>query len=146
MKEEEYRRMELRRENGTRKIIKPVSSTVNRGPEYLIPFACFVCRKSFKKPVPDGEYEHSCSECDSPMYEMGRNFSAPKKEDHKQWRKVQLLYAHGFRFVGSGNHNGPNIPKTLADVELFLPQGKTPHKLRLNLALGKNRGTSSCMN
>ena len=118
--EEKYRRMELRKESGTRVITPPEPPAYNRGPVYLVAHACFSCCKSFKQPDKTEGEINVCPECGGIVHRMGRNFTAPKKSDLKQWKKVQILYAEGYRFFGSGMHDGPKLPEKLSDVEMFL--------------------------
>ncbi|WP_353377291.1 hypothetical protein [Microbulbifer sp. NBRC 101763] len=54
------------------------------------------------------------------MHEMGRSFKAPKASDKKQWCKVQILFAAGFRFIGCGSHEGAKLPAELSELEGFL--------------------------
>jgi hypothetical protein len=62
-----------------------------------------------------------CPECSGPLADMGRNFSAPKRTDIEQWKKVELLWLAGFRFSGSGRAEGvPPLPERLSEVEQFL--------------------------
>ena len=127
--EEKNRRMELRKATGSRVIEPPKTPPYNNGPEYLVAHACFECRKSFKQPVSDS-IEHICPECKERVYEMGRSFTAPKTSDTKQWKKVQGLYAAGFRFIGSGNHGSPPLPTKLSELERFL-QDNPKHYLKV---------------
>jgi len=54
---------------------------------------------------------------------MGRNFEAPKMSDVEQWRKVQSLYAHGFRFFSYGSfQNAAPLPDRYRDVEGFVKE------------------------
>lgn len=127
--EEKYRRMELRKATDSR-IIEPAKTPpYNNGPEYLIAHACFECRKSFKQPVGDA-MEHVSPECCGPAYEMGRSFTSPKASDIKQWKKVQGLYAAGFRFIGSGHNDSLPLPTKLSEVERFL-QENPKHYLKV---------------
>lgn len=128
--EEKHRRMEIRKTTGTRVISPPQPSPLHRGPEYLVAHACFICRKSYKRRVEDSDRSHNCPECNNEMYEMGRSFKVPKSNDTKQWKKVQLLYAEGFRFVGSGYHEGESLPKSLSEVEAFLSRNPV-HPLKV---------------
>ena len=88
------------------------------------PYACFTCRKSFKRPLvglakPFGlkrselvnfaqanhrfmaEFKHRCPQCGDQAHFMGRDFKAPKVCDIKGWKRVQ-------RFIASGRvyHHG----------------------------------------
>lgn len=117
--------MELRKATGSRAIEAAKKPPYNNGPEYLIAHACFECRKSFKQPVGDS-MEHVCPECCGTVYEMGRSFTSPKASDIKQWKKVQGLYAAGFRFIGGGHHGSlplpTSLPTKLSEVERFLQE------------------------
>jgi hypothetical protein len=51
---------------------------------------------------------------------MGLDFKAPPERDVKQWKKVELLFQHGFTFHSCGCC-GPGLrPAELRDVESFL--------------------------
>src|SRR4051812_10210095 len=91
-------------------------------------YACFNYRKTFRwphggirimpssvgtLPVPD------CPQCSAPMKAMGLDFKAPKQNDVRQWKKVEILYAHGYAFHSCGC-NGPGArAEALRDVEPF---------------------------
>jgi hypothetical protein len=125
-KTEKSRRMMIRCDIGNREIkAKPTSSTSHR-PSYLVAHACFNCRKSFKR---HPTHEHVCPECGGPAYWMGRAFKAPKQKDHEQWRKVQILYALGFRFHRYGGNYEP-LPEYLHEVASFVERNPD-HKLRV---------------
>lgn len=52
---------------------------------------------------------------------MGRSFKAPKTSDAEQWRKVQALYAHGFRFFTYHSYpEAPPLPERYRDVASFV--------------------------
>ncbi len=64
---------------------------------FLVSYACFTCRKSFKKPfVPDRRYK--CPQCAQDMAHLGRSFKAPRKTEKQQWEKVRRLWSAGYRF------------------------------------------------
>lgn len=92
--EEKQRRMEIRRDIGNRKVEVSQSLPHSSHP-YLGAHACFNCQKSFKLSY---EKKHVCPNCGSNIYRMGRSFKATKHGDREQWKKVQKLYALGFRF------------------------------------------------
>lgn len=94
------------------------------------PFACFACRKSFKRPwvsltKPRGlnkfatkafeesakrferEFSHKCPNCGGKTHFMGRDFKAPKSPDKKSWARVE-------RFIYSGRtyHHGTPVDDT----------------------------------
>ena len=121
---EKHRQMELRRDIGNRSISSaPVSSFSS--PSYLSAHACFSCRKSFK--LSCGE-SHVCPECGEGIYLMGRAFKAPKQRNDEQWRKVQKLYALGFRFNRYGG-DYLSLPERLKEVDRFVEENPE-HKLR----------------
>jgi hypothetical protein len=93
-----------------------------------IAFACFTCPASFKR---DDENESAkCPNCGGPLHRMGWSFHAPPKSDSEQWKKVQILYAEGFRFQGSGGRGAPPLPSRLRDVSQFVSENKD-HVLRV---------------
>lgn len=63
---------------------------------YLFPNVCFVCRKCFRKP--EADKPNSCPNCAGEMVALNRKFKAPKSHDMQQWKKVQFLVGHGFKF------------------------------------------------
>ena len=64
------------------------------------------------------------------MHRMGWSFHAPLKRDREQWKKVQILFAEGFRFYGSGSSDQEPIPDTHRDVPDFLERNQK-HRLRV---------------
>ena len=105
-------------------------------------YACFFCRKVFKQPDLKEASGHfvtaiqahaskrkireinqerfCCPECGKPMEIMGRNFRAPRKENKREWKKVELLVQKGFRFFSSGWEERGSYPKTLGELASFL--------------------------
>ncbi len=61
---------------------------------------------------------------------MGRAFKAPKRNDDEQWRKVQKLYALGFRFHRYGG-DYPSLPERLREVDRFVEEFPE-HELRVS--------------
>lgn len=97
---------------------------------YRSKYACFNCRKVFKQTNENalaqkmrtdaqGNRLATCPECNQPMHNMGLDFHTPRQADKKQWRKVALLYAHGFAYYSCGCGAGYR-PATLAEVPAFL--------------------------
>ncbi len=107
-------------------------------------FACFHCRKMFRPaaqedlPLPArpendnfSDYGRSrvwqkvirlakCPQCSQQKHNMGLNFKAPKNNDLKQWRKVELLHRNGFTWHDCGcGGTGPHA-KTLRDAEQLI--------------------------
>ena|SRR5258706_5412439 len=79
--------------------------------EPLMQFACFECRKSFKRKL--GRETYICPQCEKEMCEMGRQFKAPKLDDVKQWRKVEALVRGGITFHSQRLYSLRNMPKVL---------------------------------
>ena len=124
-KTEKLRRMQIRRGLGNRAVHYPVQGS--DCPEHLIAFACFECRKSFKKAI---NYDAPvCPQCDAKLEDMGRTFKTPKMKDVEQWTKVQRSWEAGFRFTGCGSHGGPPFPKRLSEVDEFIANNPD-HPLR----------------
>lgn len=81
---------------------------------YLHPFACFRCRKSFKR-ASKSEAVLPCPECSGPSIGLTRKFKPPKHSDEKQWAKVEALVRHGFLFWSLGEP----YPETVQEVPAF---------------------------
>lgn len=81
---------------------------------YLHPYACFQCRKSFKR-ASRAEAVLPCPECGGPSIGLTRKFKPPKRSDEKQWDKVEALVRHGFLFWGLGEP----YPETVKEVAAF---------------------------
>ena len=83
----------------------------------LMQYACFACRKAFKKPMPaESAVSWPCPECALPLIMMGTAFRTPRRADEPQWRKVEQLVRAGFLFY---RNSGPR-PKSLNEVPAFL--------------------------
>ena len=93
-------------------------------------FACFQCRKAFKRRwpgdyFPPGQFDNRpfpCPECGQPMNDMGVDFKAPPQSDQRQWLKVAVLYSFGIRFDWDRDTSegpGPR-PATLSTLEDYL--------------------------
>jgi DNA-directed RNA polymerase subunit RPC12/RpoP len=121
------RRMEIRKRIRNR-IIAPVQrprrSVVA---PYLIAHACFECRKSFKL---SADKPHACPDCGGELHAMGRSFRVPRRDAVEQWRKVQTLFALGFRFIGHGSSESERLPRYLRDVAAFVARNPK-HRLRV---------------
>lgn len=125
--DEKYRRMALRRDCGNRVSPEPVAMTNKSHGAYLVAHACFLCRKSFKKP--HGE-THVCPQCRGKMHWMGRAFQPPSKDETEQWRKVQMLFAFGFRFHRHAGEGCAPLPSRLREVRGFVGEHRE-HPLRV---------------
>ena len=109
---------------------------------FNIQYACFECRKSFKRPLIVDEQERSawlsrrisgrhpsrqfippiyrCPDCDAVATLMGRAFRAPRQDDVDRWRAVEILAQAGFAFWP---YVGP-LPKTVADALRFIESNR----------------------
>jgi predicted nucleic acid-binding Zn-ribbon protein len=80
---------------------EPTSPPAQKGDpvqsNYLHPYACFRCRKSFKRGSRKAVIL-PCPECGGPSIGLTRKFKPPKQSDGKQWEKVEALVRHGFLF------------------------------------------------
>lgn len=84
------------------------------GSHYLHPYACFRCRKSFKR----GQRTEAvlpCPDCGGPSIGLTRKFKPPKRSDERQWQKVEALVRHGFLFWSLGEP----YPETAQEVPAF---------------------------
>jgi predicted RNA-binding Zn-ribbon protein involved in translation (DUF1610 family) len=96
-------------------------------PPNMMQFACFDCRKSFKQRLSFSRQANkflTCPECGKAMWEMGRQFKAPKQSDVKQWRKVEFLVRKGITFHTQRNYKFRNMPKVLREVVPFVQRVK----------------------
>ncbi len=97
-------------------------------PARLYPYACFACRKSFKRKwseefkagmeMPD----KTCPHCGGVAIGLSRNFKAPPMNDLPQWKKVAYLINNGFRFHHQYDESGQTVPypATQADAKKFV--------------------------
>lgn len=92
-------------------------------------FACFSCRKVFRPGEYPGQHpvqrkrEKTCPQCGRDMAALGVCFKTPRQRNTRQWRKVELLYQHGYTYPWQGHcpGTGPGYrPRTLADTKEFL--------------------------
>jgi hypothetical protein len=89
-----------------------------QGEKVSVAFACFECRKVFKRKVafqPTVEPQ-ICSQCASRMWLAGTAFKAPRQDNSKQWRKAEKLIRAGVLFWPNAGYR----PAVLREVEPFL--------------------------
>jgi hypothetical protein len=118
---ERHRRTALKLATGTR-VFRPKAPRLS-GPAYMFPYVCFVCRKSFKRsiePNVQGLPDKVCPECGGTAAGLSRKFKAPARTDIAQWKKVEYLVRHGFRFFSEGGLHAAAYPKTLAEARAFV--------------------------
>ena len=66
-------------------------------------FVCIGCRKMFNQPPWFRRYDKKaaqavCPECGVEMKNAGHNFKPPRRNNIKQWRKVELLLHRGYKW------------------------------------------------
>ncbi len=100
--------------------------------KYNNSFACFNCRKAFKREVVILKAKNTltCPNCGGASYNLGRHFKAPKQMNIQQWKKVKFLFDNGFRFQKIRIMNGAfevgtvPYPKTLLEAKEFVVKYK----------------------
>ncbi len=100
------------------------------GKRYKNHFACFRCRKGFKRqPVSewpkhlqpaDGIDPAPCPECGQPMADMGLDFKSPPQNDEEHWEVVEFLFERGFSYHSCGCGGPGYRPSRWREVESFL--------------------------
>lgn len=96
-----------------------------------MPYACFPCRKSFKRYVADASAPDvlPCPECRGSAVRLSRKFKPPRRSDKAQWAKVEAVFRAGFRFESLPGY--APYPRTLAEVDEFVRRhGGQPKKRR----------------
>ena len=96
--------------------------------KYKPHFACFSCRKSFKRRLlsdvnkggPHRPYR--CPQCGGDMADMGLDFAPPKMTDVKAWVTLESLYEIGATFHGCGCSGPGYRPRDPKALHLFLQQ------------------------
>lgn len=102
----------------------------NYGP-YKRHFACFSCRKGFKRTHESEWPEHlqpadgetvpaPCPECRRPMADMGWDFKPPRQRDVERWAVVEFLYRRGVAYHSCGCSGPGYRPARWADVHAFM--------------------------
>ena len=94
--------------------------SVAQSPPYLYPFACFACRRSFKRP--GDRDEAPCPVCGNRAIRLNRKFKPPRQGDVKQWAKVEALVGLGFRFdtIRDGEGGTVRYPSTERGIPAFV--------------------------
>ena len=70
--------------------------TEDRRSEHLAHWACFECRKMFRKPI--SKTARVCPQCRKPMIEVGPYFEPPRSIDKRLWNALKELADVGVRF------------------------------------------------
>lgn len=117
---------------------KHVTSTFGLRRTTLYPFACFGCRKAFKRVFDETEPDTKpCPECGGAAIRLSRKFKPPAMKDAAQWKKVQYLVENGYRFETVYDETGAAVryPKTLQEAHEFVAR----HKARRAAAAKKRK-------
>lgn len=85
---------------------------------YLAPFVCVDCRRSFKRPWTKGITHRPCPVCGKPAICLSRKFKPPRANDDEQWEKVRLLISRGFVFqsIYDDDHATVRYPESLREA------------------------------
>jgi hypothetical protein len=82
-------------------------------------YACFNCRKTFKRRVMADIYRGEgtknpakCPDCGELTASMGYDFESPKKTDLKAWAHIKSLYSVGITFMSCGCTGPGYIPNS----------------------------------
>ena len=95
---------------------------------YKLQWACFGRRKMFRQARGEADLDAlKCPECKAPMHAMGLDFKPPRQADQKQWRKVEVLFEHGYKYFSCGCGGPGDRPKYLRDVPEFLRRHGAGH-------------------
>lgn len=107
-------------------------------------YACFDCRKTFKRKLlahirysTKNSGEAKCPECGKLTADMGLDFESPRKDDQKSWEHLKNLYAVGITFHSCGCFGPGFIPKN--DEELLKSLQEKKHRFIANLQFWLNR-------
>lgn len=94
----------------------PASESARAQSNYLHPYACFKCRKVFKRGSRDAAVL-PCPGCGGPSIGLTRKFKPPKQADERQWKKVETLLRHGFLFWSVGEPYPDSLRQVAGFVE-----------------------------
>src|SRR5215211_3075041 len=99
-------------------------------PSHSMPYICFACRRSFKRPrkyATEGD-RAECPACHGESIALHPHFKAPRKDDLKQWQKVEFLVRNGFYFWRLRDRENENAviayPDTLHEARAWVKRWK----------------------
>ncbi len=107
-------------------------------------YACFDCRKSFKRrllnDVDESRAESAaatCPDCGALTANMGKDFKAPPRKELKAWQHLRLLYSVGIAFHSCGC-NGPGyVPADAGQLANSLAARQAEYVKNLRFWLNK---------
>lgn len=114
-------------------------------------FACFSCRKGFKRfqesewpdlqrPAEGDVVPAPCPDCKRPMADMGFDFKPPKQRDVEHWEVVEFLFRRGFKYNSCGCGGPGYRPSRWDEVPAFLESHRCQsagEMMAAKLALGR---------
>ncbi|RYY33419.1 MAG: hypothetical protein EOP46_16490 [Sphingobacteriaceae bacterium] len=102
-------------------------------------YACFNCRKTFKRRLwidirkgDENEKEAKCPECAQLMANMGKDFESPKKDDVKAWAHIKNLYSVGIAFQSCGCTGPGYIPQDTERLIAYFEELKQDYTKQLD--------------
>lgn len=82
-------------------------------------YACFTCRKTYKRRLISdikrgaiSEADATCPQCGNLLADMGKDFEAPRTSDKKAWGHLRALYTAGITYHSCGCSGPGYIPAT----------------------------------
>ncbi len=127
-------------------------------------YACFICRKAFKRPLLSDTGRHqsvtgrwyaeqagkvaqgwgveeqsnaTCPDCGEAMADMGLDFKAPTRTNRKAWQHLRALYAVGITFHSCGCGGHGYIPATLDALANYLASRQADYVRELQFWLNR---------
>lgn len=92
-------------------------------------YVCFKCRICFHRPFTSGA--HQCGTCKGPTTYAGNAFRAPKKNNIREWKKLEILIRGGWTFNRHGSGVVPKTPNDARKSVRYNPR-KIAHAKRLS--------------
>lgn len=108
--------------------------------KYKSHYACFSCRKAFKRKLlrdvtGDDDFEQKearCPDCGGLMADMGKDFEAPPRKQVKKWEHLKDLYSVGITFHSCGCYGPGYIPADKERLIAYLQEDLERFKHQLN--------------
>ncbi len=103
---------------------------------YKSHYACFTCRKGFKRKnlrdiTEDKNIKSkpfNCPECNSLMANVGLDCEVPKKKELKKWKVLESLFEIGIAYHSCGCGGPGYIPKELDEFKSYLIKMKSTYE------------------
>ena len=96
-------------------------------------FACFECRKGFKRVIDKDilpEYLRPsttviCPDCGGAMTNLGKDLRLPSKDKLQQWAAIHYLADNRFNFFSCGCSGIGLIPKDVAEARILVEERRS---------------------